>query len=44
MLKKFSREHLGTLLTLILAEKTNCHAYCGLCAAIFIIFMLTQKR
>lgn len=34
---------LGTLLTLILAEKTNCHAYCGLCAAIFIIFMLTQK-
>ena len=34
---------LGTLLTLLLAEKTNCHAYCGLCAAIFIIFMLTQK-
>ncbi|MBQ6839361.1 MAG: hypothetical protein IJO45_01555 [Oscillospiraceae bacterium] len=34
---------LGTLFTLILAEKANCHAYCGLCAAIFIIFMLTQK-
>jgi len=34
---------LGTLLTLLLAEKANCHAYCGLCAAIFIIFMLTQK-
>ena len=34
---------LGTLLTLILAEKASCHAYCGLSAAIFIIFMLTQK-
>lgn len=33
----------GTLLTLILAEKANCHTLCGLCAAIFIIFMLTQK-
>ena len=34
---------LGILLTLIVAEKAGCHAYCGLCAAIFIIFMLTQK-
>ena len=34
---------LGVLLSLILAEKIQCHAYCGLCAAIFIIFMLTQK-
>jgi len=33
----------GVLLSLILAEKVKCHAYCGLCAAIFIIFMLTQK-
>lgn len=39
----FSLLLLGTLLTLILAEKANCHAFCGLCAAIFIIFMLTQK-
>ena len=39
----FSLILIGTLLTLILAEKTKCHAYCGLCAAIFIIFMLTQK-
>ena len=35
---------LGTLLALTLAEKTGCHAYCGLCAAIFIILMLTQKE
>ncbi len=35
---------LGTLLTLILAEKTGCHAYCGLAAAIFIILMLTQRE
>lgn len=40
----FSVILLGTLLTLILAEKTKCHAYCGLCAAIFIILMLTQKE
>lgn len=39
----FSLLLLGTLLALILAEKANCHAFCGLCAAIFIIFMLTQK-
>ena len=39
----FSLLLLGTLLTLILAEKANCQALCGLCAAIFIIFMLTQK-
>ena len=35
---------LGVLLTLILAEKAQCHAYCGLCAATFIIFILTQKN
>lgn len=35
---------IGVLLSLILAEKFRCHAYCGLCAAIFIIFMLTQKQ
>ena len=34
---------LGVLLTLTLAEKAGCHSYCGLCAAIFIIFMLTQQ-
>ena len=39
----FSLLLFGTLLTLILAEKANCHGLCGLCAAIFIIFMLTQK-
>ena len=39
----FSLLLLGTLLALILAEKANCNAFCGLCAAIFIIFMLTQK-
>ena len=34
---------LGVLLTLIIAEKVGCNAFCGLAAAIFIIFMVSQN-
>lgn len=34
---------LGVLLTLIVAEKVGCKVYCGLAAAIFIIFLLSQR-
>jgi len=34
---------LGVLLALEIAEKVGCAAYCGLAAAIFIIFIISQK-
>lgn len=34
---------LGVLLTLEIAEKVGCDSYCGLAAAIFIIFIISQK-
>ena len=33
---------LGTLITLLIAEKVGCDAFCGLAAAIFIIFMVSH--
>lgn len=35
---------LGVLITLIIAEKVGCKAYCGLAAAIFIIFVISQRE
>ena len=34
---------LGVLLTLMIAEKVGCNAFCGLAAAIFIIFMVSHN-
>lgn len=35
---------LGVLVTLIIAEKVGCKAFCGLAAAIFIIFMVSHQN
>ena len=35
---------LGVLLTLLIAEKVGCKTFCGLAAAIFIIFMVSHNN
>ena len=34
----------GTLITLLIAEKVGCGVYCGLSAAIFIILVISQRE
>ena len=34
----------GTLLTLLLAEKVGCKTFCGLAAAIFVILMVSHSN